>query len=773
MSFRASSQILLAALMLMSFSKLCLAENPQQSKSTSGVLLKLDVSGMKGADGKHGKSYSGPSQPASDGSGFIMNSITQDFLYDAVGVGADVLGLLGGGGSDGNSGQTGGNAGPASPGQNAGSLKVRVSRSGESLKGVLILDADLLYPSGDKKKENQIISYGNSGSIYLYSQGGRGGAGGWGGGGGPGKPGEPGRPATRHIPGGNGGDGGDGGDGGHATSGEKAGDGGVIQVEVDEKDMGLLLLVEPFVDGGNGGEKGVNGPGGDGGRRGPGGPSAMGSETKYRTAYRSVSDGNGGTTQESYEESYEDPWFMIGGSDGREGRRGQDGYASVQDGKNGQTGKVEYVVAKSDGTKVSASAIFNLTLEKFEFTEHDDNGIIEPGETITVNHLTVKNSGGLPTPPSQTTEVFLANSNWILSSGERLPLPKSLQPGESYTFEKPLHFVVKRTEIFTNGPRLMTDDTIRPISVLNDVNRQHPNFRLEKQFQITFPLEISQISGTRSLAPGESTQLVFKVRNISKSDLGMMSEIKRRILHSIRSEGGNIDISHMTLTNDRGQIIPLSEVGHSQGIDFLQPGLDNTVKVNLKISENAQPFTQQNIQVGLHLQDPDPANHEKISRIQNQGIKLSVAQAFRPSKETGLLLITNANTNMSEVQAWKSLSEKMSVSLDIWDASYYKGLPLLEKKDGQSLVDLYKGKTIIILDNEWSAFQGEQERGLRSLDLLKKKDFIQAAAANGINIYVVGSQTTADTILDKYYYPSDSLNKKQMPFSEFLKGLND
>ena len=58
---------------------------------------------------------------------------------------------------------------------------------------------------------------------------------------------------------------------GEGSNGANGGDGGTIQIFVDEENIHLLLAVQWDLSGGQGGEPGRHGKSGNGGKGGPGG----------------------------------------------------------------------------------------------------------------------------------------------------------------------------------------------------------------------------------------------------------------------------------------------------------------------------------------------------------------------------------------------------------------------------------------------------------------------------------------------------------------------
>ncbi|MBK7193552.1 MAG: hypothetical protein IPH80_13805, partial [Myxococcales bacterium] len=148
---------------------------PPSTRPDPDALVRVDVSGARGADGAAG--------------------------FD----GAD--------GHRGGDGQRGGDAGPAVGGEDGGRIQVRLSHG----DGLYTLRGELARPGGSPTAIDRAGAIGEAGAIVLRALGGPGGRGGDGGIGGDGGRGGDGADATRYSSGDDGGPGGDGGAGGDAT----------------------------------------------------------------------------------------------------------------------------------------------------------------------------------------------------------------------------------------------------------------------------------------------------------------------------------------------------------------------------------------------------------------------------------------------------------------------------------------------------------------------------------------------------------------------------
>lgn len=271
-------------------------------------------------------------------------------------------------------GHIGMDGGTGGPGQNAGRIRLQVSLS-EDKKDVLIRGVVKKTDSPEQNVDEKIPVEKFS-KLVLKASGGPGGHGGEGGDGGNGADGKNGHGGQRvgfGLDGADGEDGADGGDGGNGGAAADGGDGGDIRVQLAKGAEHLSALIETEARLGSGG---VSGFSGRGGRAGVGG----------RGGYGTCDSGSG----------LEATKFAQCGSNGRNGRSGQNGKSgrSGQPGKNGKNGSV--LVKLPDGSTLHEP--YKLTLHQVELQGAVDDGVLEPGEGLTIKSFQLGNKGDQDLP---------------------------------------------------------------------------------------------------------------------------------------------------------------------------------------------------------------------------------------------------------------------------------------------------------------------------------------------------------------------------------------
>ena len=157
------------------------------------------------------------------------------------------------------------------------------------------------------------------------------------------------------------------------------------------------------------------------------------------------------------------------------------------------------------------------------------------------------------------------------------------------------------------------------------------------------------------------------------------------------------------------------------------------VEVVVKVPSKAEPYTKTQARISLELTPPD---NSAPYTIQTYDIPIQVSNAFRYDPEAKFLLVTNFETTGTEVDSWHHMiSTRFGMKMDVWNVSVNGHLELLggsSNAERQSLFQLYKGKTIIMLGNSFPYF----ERGQRTaMDLIDPKDFV-ASASDGTNLFI-------------------------------------
>jgi hypothetical protein len=646
----------------------------------SAPLVTIDVSGTDGSDGSDGRS------------GGIGSAFRED---------------------DGNDGQ---DASPAGPGERGGEIELTL-RSAEA--GYVLLEGRCARATGQTIPIRQKVAIGGQGHIQLTANGGFGGNGGNGGNGQAGGRGRDGDDADKWGSGENGGPGGDGGDGGNGTSGGDGGHGGRITVLVSAEDTHLLMLVRHSVRPGGGGAMGRNGRGGEGGRGGSGGDSYSWTTSESE---RYHDDGEWKTRSITHHHS------NSGGMDGRSGDSGRDGRAILSAGKDGAPGTFRFLVEQG-GRLVPYEQLYDLELVDYDLDLGDISA--EPSRQIAVRRLTVKNTGGMPTPGHQPVVISLPANRWVEPLEPALQLPRSLGPGESYTFrEEVLAARIADVDRASVGQPLRESDAVAPQARQAGVNRSYLRFGKPRRFPIAFPADIDTVHSLVSLIPGQAALLRTTVTNNSRHDLGRDSSGRRwlgvRIALLNQGQAGNLMLLDM-----QGRHLDW-EGGWQEEIRLLGAGESTTVRAIVGVLPGASGYAHADLAAVLVLGDSDQDSSGRERHQRN--FRLRVAQPYQVDADARILLVANHGTTSDERNAWEQTAAKLGKHINIWDISWEDEFSLSQKRrDGESLLRDFHGGTIVLTN---SAFQ--TVLGLRYGDqYVSQVDLIRALESHGIRLLML------------------------------------
>lgn len=664
-------------------------------------ILSLDVSGFAGKTGQDGQSHLNAASSGSNGSDGQDGAIGGFGEHGAAGTPAGEIGL---------------------------SLKVTGvpgTRFGLPWDGMVAVRGYEKRGNPERKSVDVTLELPVNSALVLKADGGHGGNGGNGGRGQNGGRGGDGRDATRYSSGGDGGDGGDGGAGGNGGMGGNGGNGGVIYAEVLEEQSHLLMLMLPSVRAGVGGKGGSGGQGGSGGSYGKGGDS-------YTWREASGKDSNGNTRYVSR--------HSAGGSNGSSGRSGSNG-SSGSNGVNGNVGEVYYSLNQAGNlAKIPAVEMYDLELVSYSLRDGFGDGIWEFGERVFVEGITVRNSGKRALPAGRHVYLFLRKVEGVLPEGSVLKLPVSLEPGASWTWEESLSFDLDdpKTDAIHKLP-LITNAIADPEAIMGGVLRLFDRFALPENLTVQFPVRITPVIGHHSIGRGEATSLTWRVSNISQHPIGSTTEVRRKLetlFLTSASEGGDELSGSDLLFFDRMGIPVDISAGYQINLGLLLPGPENAIEIQgfVGIRPEAESMTTNQARVDLRLSHPK--DHTSMRAVQQSPFQLRVAQKYRKTPGSDILLIINKDTHRKTVEDIVRYYQEMGSVVDVWDISHYGFLEFnLEGPSGTTLFQDFEGKTILLLNH---IFLTNQQQEIRTSAFLSKKEFLRAANDFGIQVYCIG-----------------------------------
>ena len=170
-------------------------------------------------------------------------------------------------------------------------------------------------------------------------------------------------------------------------------------------------------------------------------------------------------------------------------------------------------------------------------------------------------------------------------------------------------------------------------------------------------------------------------------------------------------------------------------IDSLAAGGEQTVELHVKVPRKAISYRKTNVQISLVFTPPDKS---QPTPIQVYDLPIQVSNSYHYDRDADVLLVTNYETAAEEVGLWNHLiCGHLGRKMDVWNVSVNGHLELLggpRNTERQSLFDLYKGKTIVMLGNSFRYF----DRGNRTtMDLIDSRD-LMPSTLGGMSILISG-----------------------------------
>ena len=635
----------------------------------------------------------------------------------------------------GNRGANGLDAGPAEDGENGGLVTLTLSRPGqgnskeiESPSTAVQIKGTVRDALSRQRDFCETFSLSPTQSISVDVRGGDGGKGGNGADGEDGEEGTPGFNATELSHATPGGRGGDGGDAGAGSCGGNAGSGGKVVFQVNSRDTNLLMLLgEISCASGSPGSAGKHGKPGAGGAGGKGGQGLS-----------SIDRGNrpGHSPQTSVSKPP--------GPNGNPGRTGAVPRFNLRDGQPGHPGAFSIIVYDNLNFAREFRAPYDLQLVSCEWRLAspwiNDDGILEPGETITLHNIFVKNTGQMPTPDSTAIFVYLAEQPTICNlvpQGGRLVCNYSIAPGEislvcgELTFEIAECAAVRDTfGVCCKGTLplhfgTLVEGTGRGFTSFFPSNRC-PAVTIEVDDPVVFKRPLPPVA---SICVGENMRIPLGLFNNSNCNLGTDSSCGRAVKIRVRFLDGRIPAQNIFIGN-QSDIASAVSLGQSGALEFNIPFLPAKLAAASNSLEDEHslwvclqqviPYIESSMEVELAIQSLK--NPSEMRTIIRQKILLRSTLRYRKSQSSTFLLVVNLENTFEEIEAWKSVTAKLGQTGDIWDLNQQGHFSLSvpdSNSNNMTLMQEWKNKFIIVLAN---TFQSSKS----ALDFLSGQEFIQA-----------------------------------------------
>ncbi|MBA3661910.1 MAG: hypothetical protein H0W64_09290 [Gammaproteobacteria bacterium] len=591
----------------------------------------------------------------------------------------------------------GGPGGNGTPGENGENIQIRlhINHQTDKLEIISANQVDETFYFRDLKK------------INIESNGGNGGSGGNGGQGINGINGTDGNNATQWTRSSAGTSGTDGGNGGSGGSGGPGGNGGDIDITADIEDLEALLLFGSVTNhGGDGGKKGYGGEGGSGGRAGQGGQAYYWVDHNFHTNTH-IQCMNPGS---------------VSGSAGRNGDQGSQGNS----GENGRAGSYNFSIQGLG--QFHGNYHIALALDTYNISTSNKD-LIEPGQIIQLQNITIKNTETMPTPPNIEIEIH-PDSNVKLLSENKIIIKSSIPACSSVKLDTPVTLQVANfaTQALDNNYRF--DAQLHLEARTSHVNQSIPGLSKNPiKLPVGFPIKTSTLSSDQSASLNQPAAFAIKVCNDTGRQFGAARKDDRLVSLVLKLDSGmsNKDVvlntegeNHLTLPHIVNfNSLSANEIKTFAGtLQFINPPINNDTEAKFSID----------------LQLEDPITHV-VQAIERRNFAIQFTEEYKFNPDADIILLTNSKADVNTVRYWKRIANSLGTKIAIWNTSLESELSYanLFVRDGKSLQDA-EGKVVVVLDNN---FIGEQNTNTKISNSIANDIFI-AAKEHNIATYLIG-----------------------------------
>ncbi len=112
---------------------------------------------------------------------------------------------------------------------------------------------------------------------------------------------------------------------------------------------------------------------------------------------------------------------IIGGQPaGPPGRNGLNGNGPIVGSNPSADGNLQYQVIQADGSVITYMSRYNLQIVSYTMVTGSKNGVFEPGDSIQISNIVVKNIGAMPSPSEVPAQFIPLNGQFVIAGAAQL-----------------------------------------------------------------------------------------------------------------------------------------------------------------------------------------------------------------------------------------------------------------------------------------------------------------------------------------------------------------
>ncbi|KAI1134207.1 hypothetical protein F5Y05DRAFT_239073 [Hypoxylon sp. FL0543] len=396
----------------------------------------------------------------------------------------------------------------------------------------------------------------------------------------------------------------------------------------------------------------------------------------------------------------------VEGLDGEDGHPGTLATRALHSGLDGLRGSVTIIVQKSDGSQQEYSSLYSLELVDFDVEDENGDGIFEPGEHLFVRRITVRNSGGMPSP-ARPIGLNMVESSWfkLVDGHDGRTLLPSIKDGSSVTIDTFIKVRIREREEYETlqaGTIFVRHDAIRLSAIMPWIEREIPKFDLDRVIDIRYPCELRNIQALATVAQASLNKLSFEVYNHGNLSIGPHGDISRVV---------EIDVSFPAafgeLESGTGQWEDAISISPSASI---RSRGSLVLKQQLRVHNTAQVYQHVAAVFKLYLGKPAQVGSDgqtEVSLVHIVEISMQISDHHHYHPDASFLLVTNSEIGNERAQSIRRfVNNSLGMEIDTWNVCLYAGL---DQRDPDSdavrnILSRYHGKSIIFLGNRFDFF---------------------------------------------------------------------
>lgn len=338
---------------------------------------------------------------------------------------------------------------------------------------------------------------------------------------------------------------------------------------------------------------------------------------------------------------------------------------------------------------------FSPAVTQMTLLDDNNDGIFEPGSTVTIPTVSWTNVGGLTTPAGTSLGLACQKFAQPLPSHQPVTLGPCA-PNQRQTVKTPCF----GAQLVTYDPQ--TDLAQEPFlrmayfqSHLSMLGRPFFQGKVPITIPVQFPVRLTQLNAPDLLGPGEYGKILISVKNISLAPYGVPVRAQS-LPRSVRVElrlSGYIEVeSH---DSDDGSV-ELVAVGYTQSKDkdaadsdgvaeefvcalnfaSLQPGETKTVTLRVRMKNEAVAAAYSNVTLNstLYFWSASPSLQTcMLQPIQRMRDRIRVVPCFDSKNFYDLLLVTSKDIDRPEYLAYAHVAQILGLTMTTWDVVRYQG----------------------------------------------------------------------------------------------------